>query len=410
MGVRVTGQFADGLFQAALFSACSSTPSAPRPPARRRPPSRRCCCRTASSGRSPGCSSTGGGASGCCSSGNLVRAAAIVVFATLLALLGPTSPPVVALALVVVSANRFILSGLSAALPHVVEPRLLVTANSSAPRSAPGGAAGGAPRGAAAGLRRGRPRGEPAPRWSRARCTSSPACSPGASPPTCSGRPTRRCTSGCARRWPPSRAGVVQGAPRRERGPAARGLAAITAHRFFYGLSFVATCCSTPSRARSGWLQRLGQVVVVSVVGGCSPRSSPRGDPRARARSAGIVVVFAAACGRRGGLRPALHARGVPGRRLLPGLRRPGQQDLPRHAAAGVVEDDFRGRVFSFYDTLFTSASCRRRVSACVLPPDGKCYLVIAIIAGGYAVTAPGVRRGARAAGASRPEPVVEAA
>jgi len=50
---------------------------------------------------------------------------------------------VVALALVVVSANRFILSGLSAALPHVVEERLLVTANSFSTTLGAGAAAAG---------------------------------------------------------------------------------------------------------------------------------------------------------------------------------------------------------------------------------------------------------------------------
>jgi MFS family permease len=52
------------------------------------------------------------------------------------------------------------------------------------------------------------------------------------------------------------------------------------------------------------------------------------------------------------------------------------------------TDDDFRGRVFSFYDTLFNVSFVSAAVaSAVLLPPDGKSYAVIAIVAGGYAVT-----------------------
>ena len=53
------------------------------------------------------------------------------------------------------------------------------------------------------------------------------------------------------------------------------------------------------------------------------------------------------------------------------------------------VEDDYRGRVFSFYDTLFNvSFVSAAAASAVLLPPDGKSYLVIGIVAAGYALTA----------------------
>ena len=75
------------------------------------------------------------------------------------------------------------------------------------------------------------------------------------------------------------------------------------------------------------------------------------------------------------------------------------------------VEADFRGRVFSFYDTLlnvsFVSAAA---ASAVLLPPDGKSYLVIGLGASGYGVTALvyGVLTARRAA-QEPPEPVVAA-
>jgi hypothetical protein len=73
------------------------------------------------------------------------------------------------------------------------------------------------------------------------------------------------------------------------------------------------------------------------------------------------------------------------------------------------VEDDFRGRVFSFYDTLFNlSFVAAAAASAVLLPPDGKSYLVIGIIAGGYAVTALGYGLlTARAKEHEPPEPIV---
>ena len=73
------------------------------------------------------------------------------------------------------------------------------------------------------------------------------------------------------------------------------------------------------------------------------------------------------------------------------------------------VADDFRGRVFSFYDTLFNvSFVAAAAASAVLLPPDGKSYLVIGIVAAGYALTALvyGLLTARRAAD-EPPEPVV---
>ena len=73
------------------------------------------------------------------------------------------------------------------------------------------------------------------------------------------------------------------------------------------------------------------------------------------------------------------------------------------------VADDFRGRVFSFYDTLFNVSFVSAAAAAAVLlPPDGKSYLVIGIVAGGYAVTAfVYAVMTARRAAVEPPEPIV---
>jgi predicted MFS family arabinose efflux permease len=73
------------------------------------------------------------------------------------------------------------------------------------------------------------------------------------------------------------------------------------------------------------------------------------------------------------------------------------------------VDDDFRGRVFSFYDTLFNLSFVSAAAAAAVLlPPDGKSYAVIGMIAGGYALTSLvyGVAT-ARRRSSEPPEPVV---
>jgi hypothetical protein len=118
-------------------------------------------------------------------------------------------------------------------------------------------------------------------------------------------------------------------------------------------------------------------------------------------------VVFAAAAVVEVVFGLPVHARVVPRRRLLPRLRRAGrkicldtllQETSRTTSAAGSSPSTTR---------CSTSASCRPPPSAVLLPPDGKSYLVIAIIAGGYAVTALVYGVVTRAARASEPpEPV----
>ena len=53
------------------------------------------------------------------------------------------------------------------------------------------------------------------------------------------------------------------------------------------------------------------------------------------------------------------------------------------------VEDDFRGRVFSFYDTLFNVTFVAAAVfAAFLLPASGKSYAMLAVVSAGYALTA----------------------
>ncbi|MBC7374938.1 MAG: MFS transporter, partial [Frankiales bacterium] len=324
--------------------------------------------------------------------GNLVRAGTIMAFAALLAAFGPTSPPVVALALVVVSVNRFILSGLSAALPHVVEPRLLVTANSFSTTVGAGAAAlGGA---TAVALRL--PFGDDDLGASRTALIAAllyigaavlaSRINAGLLGPDDPPAHQRLLTALAA-----VARGVAEGAQHvRERGPAARGLAAISAHRFFYGLSFVATLLLYTDNGAIGLgFSGLGQVIVASVLGGLLAALVTPAATRRLGTQRWIVVVFAAASVVEVvfGL-PYTHPAFLVAAFFL-GFAAQASKICLDTLLQESVEDDFRGRVFSFYDTLFNvSFVSAAAASAVLLPPNGKSYVVIAIVAGGYALTA----------------------
>ncbi len=411
LSVRMLGQFADGMFQAALFSAVFFNPE-----------------RATSAGEAAAGFATlllpysfVGPFAGVFLDrwrrqrvllvGNLVRAALIVVFAGLLAALGPTALPVVATALVVVSVNRFILSGLSAALPHVVESRLLVTANSLSSTLGAGAAAAGG--GVAVALRVAF--GEDdlgASRVAlvaavlyllaavRAHRIAANLLGPHERPRA----PVKEALAAVAR-------GVLQGAQHvRERGPAARGLAAISAHRFFYGLSFVATLLLyTENGAIGKGFSGLGQVVVVSVVGGLLAALVTPAVTRRLGTQRWIVLVFSVAAvvevlfGT-----PYTHPAFLVAAFFL-GFAAQASKICVDTLLQESIEDDFRGRVFSFYDTMFNvSFVSAAAVSAVLLPPDGKSYVVIGIVAGGYAVTAVVYAvLTARRADQEPPEPIV---
>jgi len=72
------------------------------------------------------------------------------------------------------------------------------------------------------------------------------------------------------------------------------------------------------------------------------------------------------------------------------------------------VEDDFRGRVFSFYDTLFNVTFVAAAVfAAFLLPASGKSYAMLAVVSAGYALTA--IAYGLAARHRRRPVPALPA-
>ena len=392
MAVRLAGQLGDGLFQAALFSAVFFNPE-----------------RATSAGQAAGSFavflrpySIVGPFAGVfldrwrrqrvLVNANVLRAGVLTVFGVFLGVQGPRGPLVVALALLVVSGNRFILSGLSAALPHVVEARYLVTANSFSTTLGGGAAAVGG--GLAVGLRELLGKDD----FGAARISLVAAGvyvgagllarrlgvdELGPEHPPLHER-VLTALAGVAR-------GVLAGAQHvRDRGQAGRALAAIAAHRFFYGLSFIgALLLYTDQGALHRGFSGLSEVIVASVVGGLlaalvTPRITRRfGTQRWIGAVFGAAAVVELAFGT-----PYTHETFLVAAFFL-GFAAQASKICVDTLVQEAIDDDFRGRVFSFYDTLFNLSFVSAALAAAVLlPADGKSYLVVAIVAAGYAATA----------------------
>ncbi len=348
---------------------------------------------------------------------NLVRAVLVAVTAAALAGLGDDSLVVQGLALLVISTNRFILSALSAALPHVVQERQLVVANSVTTTLGGGAFALGA---VVATLVR--PLfGQDEVGGARTSLVAATSYAAAALLATTLGRdqlgPTRRATDRLAEALGRVARGVAQGAQHvRDRGPAARALAAISAHRFFYGLSTVATLLLyTPDgflgrQFSGGGFGGLIAVGAVAVLGGLLAALVTPGVTRRLGTQRWVVLVFSAAAVAEVvfGL-PYTHGAFLVAAFFL-GFAAQAAKICVDTLLQETVEDDFRGRVFSFYDTLFNVCFvAAAAASAFVLPADGKSYPLIGIVAGGYAVTAVVYAvMTARRAGVEPPEPVVE--
>jgi MFS family permease len=323
---------------------------------------------------------------------NATRAALLLVLAVSLAQRGATDPATIGLALVVVSLNRFVLSGLSAALPHVVVARRLVTANSFTTTLGSGAAAVGGV--VSLGLRDLFGRDNQGAAWIAvvaaavylgAGALAGALARDRLGPDISAVRGTvPEALAAVAR-------GLVAGARHvRQHAPAARGLAAITAHRFFYGLTFISTLLLyTEHGAVPRGLAGLGQVVTMSIVGGLVAALVTPGATRRLGTQAWIVVVLAAAAVVEVvfGL-PYTHASLLVAALGL-GFSAQAAKICVDTLVQEEVDDEFRGRVFALYDTLFNvSFVSAAALAAVIVPDDGKSYVVLVLIAIGYAVTA----------------------
>ncbi|WAX55245.1 MFS transporter [Jatrophihabitans cynanchi] len=301
-----------------------------------------------------------------------------------------------ATALVVISLSRFFLSALSAALPHVVVEDDLVTANSLsgtvgsiattlggasalAVRAAAGSSAGAyaviatvalAPYLGSAALAR---------RFERDRLGPDEV-----------ERGNRETVAAIAR-------GLLDGARHvRARRPALYALSAIAVHRLCFGLWTVTTLLlyrnyfAASGPVRTG-LAGLTQVVVAVAIGGGLAALSTPGAARRLGYATWPALLLA-------GSGVVLPAFGLPYRitlalagALLLGFASQGIKICVDTIVQVSVDDEFRGRVFALYDTLFNLALVlAAALTALALPETGRTPVTLVLLSAGYLLTAAG--------------------
>jgi MFS family permease len=333
---------------------------------------------------------------------NVLRAALVAVVAALV-VGGVHGTAFYAAGLAVFSVNRFVLAALSAGLPHTTDEASLVSANavsttSGAVATVIGGGAAVAllpltgsgdagyallalsaalPYLAAAGVVGGFGRGHLGPdRVARS---------------------TRLSAAEVAR-------GMVAGARHlRVRPPAAAALLAIGLHRLCYGVLTLMTLLLYRNTFDSrgglfpGGLVGLGEVVAASAIGTLLAAAATPWVVRRIGKPRWITLLLTGG----GVVQLALGLPFVPPTIVLAGF-------LLGFVAQAVkicvdttlqesVDDDFRGRVFSVYDTLFNVAFVAALlVAAFVLPSSGISYPVLVAVSAGYLVSAVAYARIAR--------------
>ena len=327
---------------------------------------------------------------------NFARVGLVVVLA-LAVNAGVRGPGLYVLILACLSVNRFLLAGLSAALPHVVAEDDLITANALTPTAGTlafllGLAAGTGARtlwgrssldrdvgvlltaavlyGVAGSLALRIPRTMLGPDLDRQR----PA--------------VREAVRHVAR-------GLVDGLRHLgERRPAAYGLTAIGLHRFFYGISTMSLILlyrnyfHGPDEVNAAFSE-LSVAVLVSGVGFVAAAVLTPVVTERITRRAWVLGLLATAAVTQvlpGALytEPALLVAA-----FFLGLASQGIKIVVDTIVQMHVDDAFRGRVFSLYDVIFNVAFvAAAAVGSVVLPDTGKSYVVLGAVSAGYALTA----------------------
>jgi MFS family permease len=325
---------------------------------------------------------------------NLVRSVFVVVTASVLAWHGSRGVGFYVAALAALSVNRFYLSALSAALPHVVQQRRLLLANSLTTTS--GTAATIIGLGVGLSIRRLAGSGDGGNAVIAASSCLVYLAAAGVAarmPRDLLGPKAPAGELGAALRAVVS--GLVAGAEHVwQHRPAARALLAMASSRLLFGMSTIGTLLLYRNYFHDHGILRaglvgLGQAVAASAVGYvlaavAAPAVTARiGKPR------WIVIVFAAAGVSQVALGlPFAMAPLLVGASLL-GFTTQSAKICVDTIIQETIDDDFRGRVFSFYDTLFNLTFVVAAVAAAfVLPANGKSYPVLLGIGAGYVLIA----------------------
>ncbi|MCX3063729.1 MFS transporter [Streptomyces beihaiensis] len=299
-------------------------------------------------------------------------------------------------ALCVTAVNRFVLAGLSAALPRVVDTDRLVIANSLSPTAGTLAATAGG--GLAFVVRLVGSDSDATVVLLGAivyLCASLSALRLDVQllgPDPKLARPElRSAVAGTVR-------GLLSGVRHLASRPrAARALGAMTLMRFCYGALLVMVlmlCRYAWSSSESRGLALLGLAVGISGAGFfaaavVTPAAAGRFGPD------GWIVVCAAVAAL---LEPALGLPFEPGPMLVAafvlGLTTQGAKISTDTVVQSSVEDGFRGRIFSVYDVLFNvSFVGAAGVAALMLPPDGRSVPLVILVAAVYAMVALAMRR-----------------
>ncbi|MET7646237.1 MFS transporter [Streptomyces sp. NPDC005426] len=330
--------------------------------------------------------------------GNLLRAA--LACCTALLILGSAPDWLFyASALCVTAVNRFVLAGLSAALPRVVDRELLVLANSLSPTAGTLAATAGG--GLAFAVRLLLADSDAAvvllgAVLYLASALASLSLASGLLGPDRGGSRLRLRTALAITARGLSR-GLRHLAERRN---AARALAAMTVIRFCYGALTVMVlmlCRYAWSDSDSDGLALLGLAVGVSGAGFFAAAVLTPWAAGRLGRFRWMVVCAGGAAL----LVPALGLWFTPVPMLVAafvlGLVTQGAKIATDTVVQTGVDDSFRGRIFSLYDVLFNVAFvCAAAAAALLLPPDGKSATVVIGVALLYALVAGMLARWAR--------------
>ncbi|WP_441251628.1 MFS transporter [Kitasatospora sp. McL0602] len=308
-------------------------------------------------------------------------------------------------ALLVTALNRFILAGLSAALPRVVDQGQLVTANSLSPTLGTVAAASGGGIGFL--VHQVLPPGPAADAilvTLAALLYLSASLAAARMAPDLLG-PDIRTDHLPLHRALRQTAHELTGGVRhlvRDCRPAVHALAAVTVSRFCYGVLVVTVLMlsrytfNDPADSTAG-MATLGKTVAVSAVGFflaavISPWCTRRlGVPGWLTACSALAAVFVPALGLLFAVGPTMLTA------LLLGVVTQGTKICADTLVQESVEDEFRGRVFAIYDVLFNLAFvAAAAVTALVLPLDGRSPAVLIGVALVYALTAALYGRAAR--------------
>jgi MFS family permease len=312
---------------------------------------------------------------------NLLRAAAVPLVAVPV-WHGEQGWPLVLGALAVIGVNRFFLAGLSASLPHVVPPDRLVTANSvSTTAGTVAFVAGGALAVALLPLAGAGDRGYALVAALSALGYLASAVAARGFPATRLG-PDRTVTGATAAEVA---RGLVEGVRHlAERRTAGYALLALSGHRVLFGVTTVAMLLLYRNHFGTG-LAGLGRAVVAGALGALVAAAVTPWVVRRLAPRYWVAGLLAAA----GVAQGVLGAPYLPGplvaAAFVVGLAGQGVKIVTDTAVQTACDDDFRGRVFSVYDTLFNAAMVAGLFAgALTLPPDGRSHVVLAAVATAY--------------------------